>query len=54
MLVLAVNSVDDSYRELRDKGVEFPQQPAPASWEPGQTYALLRDSEGNTVMLGSG
>ena len=54
VLVLAVDNVEESYRELSDKGVEFSQRPAAADWSPGETYALLRDSENNTVMLGSG
>jgi hypothetical protein len=33
--------------------VEFTQEPTRAPWAADETFALLRDSEDNIVMLGS-
>lgn len=52
-LVLTVHDVEGLYRELKGKGVEFPQELTSASWNPAETYAVLRDSEGNLVMISS-
>lgn len=54
VLVLVVESVDDAYVRLAAKGVVFDQPPIDAPWAPRERYALLRDSEGNLVMIGSG
>jgi predicted enzyme related to lactoylglutathione lyase len=53
-LILICDDVDESFRELSAKGVEFTQEPTEAPWRPGERYALFRDSEGNLVMLGNG
>lgn len=53
-LILVVDDVDAVFGQLKAKGVEFDQEPIDAPWAPKERYALLRDSEGNLVMLGSG
>lgn len=53
-LVLVVADVDAAYGELKGRGVIFDQEPIDAPWAPKERYALLRDSEGNLVMIGSG
>lgn len=52
-LVLVVADVDAAYGELKSRGVVFDQEPIDAPWAPKERYALLRDSEGNLVMIGS-
>ncbi len=52
-LVLAVDDVQSTYEELQARGVEFTQGPHVAPWNPGQRFALFRDSEDNTVLIGS-
>ncbi len=52
-LVLAVDDVETTYEELQARGVIFTHGPRPAPWNPEQRFALFRDSEGNTVLIGS-
>jgi catechol 2,3-dioxygenase-like lactoylglutathione lyase family enzyme len=52
-LALAVSDVAEVYEGLRAKRVTFTQAPTVAEWDPEETYALFRDSEGNTVLLSS-
>jgi catechol 2,3-dioxygenase-like lactoylglutathione lyase family enzyme len=52
-LILVCDEVDQSFAELKAKGVTFTQDPTTAPWRPGERYALFRDSEGNLVMLGN-
>jgi len=52
-LVLAVDDVQSTFEELQAKGVHFTQGPRPAPWNPEEWFALFRDSEGNTVLIGS-
>ncbi|MGM0631650.1 MAG: VOC family protein [Pseudomonadota bacterium] len=52
-LVLAVDDVQSTYEELQARGVEFTQGPQAAPWNPEQRFALFRDSEDNTVLIGS-
>jgi lactoylglutathione lyase len=52
-LVLAVDDVEATFEELSANGVEAIQPPRPAPWNPEQRFALLRDSEGNTILIGS-
>jgi len=52
-LVLAVDDVQATYEELQARGVKFTQGPLPAPWNPEERFALFRDSEGNTVLIGS-
>jgi predicted enzyme related to lactoylglutathione lyase len=51
-LVLAVEHVAAAHEALAGKGVEFTQKPTEASWNPGETYAVFRDSEGNNILIG--
>jgi predicted enzyme related to lactoylglutathione lyase len=51
-LVLAVDDVESTFDELRAKGVAAIHPPRPAPWNPEQNFALLRDSEGNTILIG--
>lgn len=53
-LVLAVDDVETTYEDLCARGVQGMQPPRPAPWNPEQSFALLRDSEGNTLLIGSG
>jgi predicted enzyme related to lactoylglutathione lyase len=53
-LILVCDDVDESFADLRAKGVVFTQEVTTAPWRPGERYALFRDSEGNLVMLGNG
>jgi len=50
-LILAVDDVETTYEELRAKGVSAIQSPIPAPWDPEQRFALLRDSEGNSILI---
>lgn len=52
-LVLAVEDVEKTYEELQAKGVLFTQGPAQAPWKRDEIFALFRDSEGNTILIGS-
>ena len=52
-LVFAVDDVAITYEELQAKGVHFTQRPTRAPWKPGESFALFRDSEGNTILIGS-
>ncbi|KRB52518.1 MAG: VOC family protein [Pseudomonadota bacterium] len=53
-LNIVVENVDTAYAALLAKGVVFDQDPIDAPWAPGERYALLRDSEGNLILIGSG
>lgn len=53
-LILVVDDIDSVFAELKARDVVFDQEPIDAPWAPKERYALLRDSEGNLVMLGSG
>ncbi len=53
-LNIVVENVDAAYVALLAKGVVFDQDPIDAPWAPGERYALLRDSEGNLILIGSG
>jgi lactoylglutathione lyase len=50
-LALIVDDVDALHAAASGAGVTFVQGPAPAPWSPALRYALLRDSEGNTVLV---
>jgi len=52
-LVMAVEDVAAAHEALAEKGVEFTQEPTEAPWNPGETYAIFRDSEGNNILIGS-
>ncbi len=44
-----VDDVEKAYRDLKAKGVTFPQPPAKQSW--GGTLAFPRDPDGNILTL---
>ena len=52
-LVLVDDDVPETYEELRMKGVLFTQTPSPAPWRSTEIYALFKDSESNTILIGS-
>lgn len=52
-LVLIADSVDATYQELSKKGVHFTKPPTKAPWNPSETFAQFRDSEGNGIVIGS-
>jgi predicted enzyme related to lactoylglutathione lyase len=47
---LACDDVRKTYEELKARGVEFQGEPKKEPWG---TYAVFRDSEGNSLVLGS-
>lgn len=47
---LACDDVDATYRQLKERGVEFEAPPTRQHWG---TYAVMRDSEGNRLLLSS-
>lgn len=53
-LVLIAGDVKELHRRLAEKGVEFTQPPMQAPWNPGETFAQFRDSEGNGIVITSG
>jgi len=46
----ATDNVDATYKELKDKGVEFDGEPKKEPWG---TYVTFRDVDGNQFVLGS-
>jgi lactoylglutathione lyase len=50
-LVLIADDVADTYRKLTARGVTFTKEPGKAPWNPTQTFAQLRDSEGNQIVI---
>ena len=44
------DDIEDSYKAMRDRGVEFEGPPEKQPWG---TYAIFKDSEGNRFVLGS-
>lgn len=50
-LVLIVDDVKATFQDLSDKGVLFTKEPARAPWNPGETFAQFRDSEGNGIVI---
>ena len=47
---LACDDVRKTYEELRAKGVDFAGEPKEEPWG---TFVILKDSEGNSLVLGS-
>lgn len=45
-----VENVEKAYQELQERGVEFVKPPQKQPWG---TFAILKDSEGNQIVLGS-
>jgi lactoylglutathione lyase len=52
-LVFRVDDVNQMHDDLVAKGVAFTQEPKQAPWQPGETFALFKDSEGNTILIGA-
>lgn len=49
-VVFVTDNVQSTYEELKAKGVEFTQPPKKEHW--GE-HAILKDSEGNLVLVGT-
>jgi predicted enzyme related to lactoylglutathione lyase len=47
---IACDDVDATYRQLSARGVEFVSRPRKEPWG---TYVIMKDSEGNTFVVGS-
>lgn len=45
------DDVEATWRQLREKGVEFVKPPAREPWG---TYAIFKDADGNQFVMGSG
>ena len=45
-----VDNIDKTYRELQEKGVEFAGPPQKQPWG---TFLMMKDSEGNQIVLSS-
>lgn len=54
VLVFITPDVNAAYERLCGLGVDFHTPPTIAPWKPGVTFALLKDSEGNLVLLSDG
>ncbi|HEU0220879.1 MAG TPA: VOC family protein [Paracoccaceae bacterium] len=52
-LPLIAPDVVGTITSLRRQGVEVTTEPRPAEWDPGTTYAMVRDSEGNLILIAS-
>ena len=52
-LCLVCDSVDDEAERLRTAGVEISSGPDDAPWQPGVRWLMIKDSEGNLVLLES-
>lgn len=50
-LVFIADDVEAAYRKLSARGVVFTKEPGKAPWNPCQTFAQLRDSEGNAIVI---
>lgn len=53
-LPIIVDDLDAVLARHRESGSEIVADPRPAEWNPEVDYALVRDSEGNTVLLATG
>ncbi len=42
------DDLDDTYEDLRSKGVEFPVPPQVAPWDPSTRWAQFSDPDGNS------
>jgi lactoylglutathione lyase len=52
-LNLIVEDVRGAYEKLKANGVVFTKEPSDAPWSPGNVFALFRDSENNTILIGN-
>jgi predicted enzyme related to lactoylglutathione lyase len=53
-LPMIVADLAAAVARLRDGGARIVAEPKAADWKPGVDYALVQDSEGNTVLLATG
>lgn len=53
-LPIIVDELEPVLTRLREAGAEIVAQPRPAEWKPDVDYALVRDSEGSTILLATG
>jgi len=53
VLPMIAADVADAVETLRARGAEIVREPEPAEWDAATTYAMIRDSEGNLVMIAS-
>jgi len=53
VLPMIAPDVADAVDTLRARGAEIVREPEPAEWDAETTYAMIRDSEGNLVMIAS-
>lgn len=51
VLVFVTDDVDTTCEALKRQDVSIEQGPADAPWEPGTRWAMLRDSEGNMILI---
>ena len=51
VLILATADVDATCATLRGRGVTITNGPDDAPWRPGTRWAMIRDSEGNLVLI---
>jgi predicted enzyme related to lactoylglutathione lyase len=53
-LPLIVADLAAALARLQNGGARIVAEPQPADWKPGVDYALVQDSEGNTLLLATG
>jgi predicted enzyme related to lactoylglutathione lyase len=53
VLPMIAPDVASAIEDVRAKGAEIVREPAPAEWDAETQYAMIRDSEGNLVMIAS-
>ena len=53
-LVLVSNDVDAETARLRDAGVTIHHGPEDSPWAPGARFVMIKDSEGNIILMESG
>jgi predicted enzyme related to lactoylglutathione lyase len=54
VLALIAEALDDVVEALRDDGVEVLGEIKSADWNPLVSYTLIRDSEGNLILVSDG
>ena len=50
-LVLVAEDVDETCKTLESKGAAIEGGPDDAPWAPGTRWAMIRDSEGNLILI---
>jgi predicted enzyme related to lactoylglutathione lyase len=51
VLILVTEDVDATCATLRVRGVEITHEAADAPWAPGTRWAMIKDSEGNLILV---